>query len=164
MARFSLNFSRKSFKVMQRSPSFHLWTNRRFDTVEPPVQVLIVDDDRNVADALGHALESGGMTVTIAYDGAEAIRSVQRLTPHVVILDIQMPDTDGFKVARALRTWRRFDPIPIIAHTSLPEREIVDRARAVLMDAYCRKGKSVKSLLKLIEVVAPTHGLSGKTV
>ena len=148
---------------MQRSSSFHLWTNRTFAAVEPPVQVLIVDDDRNVADALGRALELDGMRVTTAYDGAEAIRPVQRLTPHVVILDVQMPHAGGFKVARALRTWRRFDPIPIIAHTLLPEREIMDRGRAVQMDAYCRKGKSAHSLLKLIELVAPAPALSRKT-
>ncbi|MDR5884229.1 response regulator [Caballeronia sp. LZ032] len=141
---------------MQRSqPRFHLWTDRIFRTVAPPVSVLIVDDDHAVADALAHALEAAGMRVTVAVGGAAAMHATQQWTPYLVILDIQMSDADGFTVARALRTLYRLASVPFIAHTSLAEREVIDRGKAALIDAYCRKGKSVNSLLCLIGQLAP---------
>ncbi|HEY1213508.1 MAG TPA: response regulator [Bryobacteraceae bacterium] len=156
VARFSLQFEQTIAQAMQRSASFRLWTSREFAVVEPPVTVLIIDDDLNAADALAHVLEAHGLEVRTASGGVQAVKSTQQWTPAVIILDIEMPQADGFKVARALRTSRRFEVIPIVAHTSLPEREVLDRGSSAQIDAYCRKGKSTQSLLKLIELVAPT--------
>ncbi|WP_075644383.1 response regulator [Caballeronia cordobensis] len=73
----------------------------------------------------------------------------------MVILDIQMPEADGFTVARALRTSYQLATVPLIAHTSLAEREVIERGRAASIDAYCRKGRSLSKLLCLIEHLAP---------
>jgi CheY-like chemotaxis protein len=150
------------FSAMQASThhrSIHrLWTSRSFAAVRPPLAALIVDDDDALTAALEDVLRSEGLEPRIVHGGADALRVTQFWTPHVVVLDIQMPEFDGFRVAQALRTSPRLSLVPIIAHTSLAEREVVARGKACGMDAYCRKGDSPRVLLRLIRQVAPTDG------
>jgi CheY-like chemotaxis protein len=134
----------------------HLWTTRSFDFVEPPILALVVDDDSALAEALAQVLIAGGLRPTTVLGGAAALRATQHWTPHIVVLDIQMPSCDGFQVAQAFRTSPRLALVPIIAYTSLTEREIIERGKAAGIDAYCRKGSSPHALLRLISQLAPT--------
>ncbi|SAK96147.1 response regulator receiver protein [Caballeronia arationis] len=134
----------------------HLWTTRSFDSVEPPISALIVDDDSALAKALAQAFIAGGLRPTTVLGGAAALRATQHWTPHIVVLAIQMPSCDGFQVARAFRTSPRLVLVPVIAYTSLTEREIIERGKAAGIDAYCRKGDSPHALLRLIAQLAPT--------
>ncbi len=66
-------------------------------------RVLIVDDNDAAAAAIGRLLELEGCSVSYAYTGAQAVSQALRLVPDVVILDIGLPDEDGYSVARLLR-------------------------------------------------------------
>jgi len=78
--------------------------------------VLIVDDHVAFREWARALLEQGGYTVLgDVGDGASAIEAVRRLRPEVVLLDVQLPDIDGFEVARRLR---RHDLAPIVVLTS----------------------------------------------
>jgi len=68
-----------------------------------PLRLLVVDDDKHVADAMALLLELQGYEVAVAYRGAEAIELAERLEPRVVFLDIGMTGMDGFETARRLR-------------------------------------------------------------
>jgi PAS domain S-box-containing protein len=68
-----------------------------------PRRILVVDDNRDAAEALGEALSSEGHEVQLAYDGASALALGQRYRPAVVFLDIGLPVMDGYEVARRLR-------------------------------------------------------------
>jgi CheY-like chemotaxis protein len=66
--------------------------------------VLIVDDDPGFRRVARELLAAAGMTVVAdAADGAEALRAIERLCPDAVLLDVHLPDTDGFSLARSLR-------------------------------------------------------------
>ncbi len=132
-----------------------LWTDRLFDRVLPPVVVLIVDDDMASAQALAAVLVIEGFRTTIVESGLAAFEMPAETTPHVVILDMEMPVCDGFAVASAMRGSSRFARTPIIAHTSLAEADVEERGRQAQIDAFCRKGMSIQPLLDLIERVAP---------
>jgi CheY-like chemotaxis protein len=67
------------------------------------LSILVVDNDPDSADSLALLLEHWNHRVCIAYDGAQAIEIFQREHPSVVLLDIGLPDIDGYEVARALR-------------------------------------------------------------
>ena len=90
------------------------------------ISIVIADDNRDSADALGVLLEMWGYRTTIAYDGVEALDAVRRVDPDVVILDINMPRMTGNQAASALRA----DPpgkqplmlVALTAETSGPER------------------------------------------
>ncbi|HEY6606449.1 MAG TPA: response regulator transcription factor [Gaiellaceae bacterium] len=72
--------------------------------------ILIVDDFAPFRDSARSLLEAEGFAVVgEAEDGAEALRLVEELRPEIVLLDVQLPDFDGFEVARRLRD---FDPHP----------------------------------------------------
>jgi len=65
-------------------------------------RVLIVDDNRDTADTMAMLLRVQGFDVAVAYDGRSAISTAKRHDPDVVLLDLMLPDTDGYAVAEAL--------------------------------------------------------------
>jgi len=134
-----------------------LWATRAFDAVTPPVAVLIVDDDAAMAAALAAAVMAYGYSAVAVGGGLAAFESPQALTPHVVILDIELPECDGFIVAEAMRGSTRFATVPIIAHTSLPEEDVITRGKAVEIDAFYRKGEPLHGLFRMIEHLAPSQ-------
>jgi CheY-like chemotaxis protein len=139
-----------------------LWTDRPFARVSPPVIVLIIDDDGDGAEALAAVLEMEGFRTVVAHGGPPAFEVAAAWTPHVVIVDIEMPDCDGFAVAAAMRGVGRFRNTPIIAFTSLAEADVIERGKDAQIDAFCRKGSPIRPLLKLIEHVAPVSGPSDR--
>jgi two-component system CheB/CheR fusion protein len=93
----------------------------------PPMRILVADDNRDAADSLQRVLALFGHEVRVAYDGATAVRIGGEFRPRVAILDIGMPGTDGYEVARALRT-RQGEPMTIVALTGWGQD--ADRRRA----------------------------------
>jgi two-component system, sensor histidine kinase len=65
---------------------------------------LVVDDNVDAATLLGEALKRRGHQVHLAHDGASAIQLAARITPEIVLLDLALPDRDGYEVAARLRT------------------------------------------------------------
>lgn len=85
-------------------------------------KILLVDDDPDFVEATKIVLESAPYQVEVAYDGTEALAKVQKEKPDLIILDIIMPEQDGFKVCKALKDDPELSKIPIIMLTSLSER------------------------------------------
>ena len=77
------------------------WENAA--SVGPRRRILIVDDNRDAADALAELMRDFGHDVSIAHDGRAALESAATHRPELVLLDISMPEMDGFAVARRLR-------------------------------------------------------------
>jgi CheY-like chemotaxis protein len=67
------------------------------------VRILVVDDNRDTADALAWLLQSIGHEARTAYDGPSALLAVERHSPEVVIQDLGMPDMSGYEIARRMR-------------------------------------------------------------
>ena len=76
-------------------------TRRGLDSLKR--RVLVVDDNRDAADAMAVLLEADGHDVTTAYDGTTALESVATAMPEVVLLDIGLPDVTGYEVAQRIR-------------------------------------------------------------
>jgi PAS domain S-box-containing protein len=117
---------------------------------EPAVErrILIVDDDRDLAQSLAMALESQGHEVRTAFDGAEAIALAGEFRPHAVALDVSLPTMSGFDVVRELRQQRWGRKILAIALTGWTQDEFRERAQAAGFDHY---------LVKPIEAAAITR-------
>ena len=80
------------------------WTPPREEMVQAPsMRILVADDNRDAADSLQRVLAMFGHEVRVAYDGASAVRISGEFRPRVAILDLGMPGTDGYAVARSLR-------------------------------------------------------------
>lgn len=86
----------------------------------PKAKILVVDDDRDFIEATRIALESGAYVVSSAVNGKEALESVQRETPDLIILDVMMDKGDeGFDVCRKIKTDPKYKHIPILMLTAL---------------------------------------------
>lgn len=114
-------------------------------------KVLIVDDDRRGAFALGSALSARGLTVVQAASGTDGLAAVEHdPTIKAVLLDIAMPGLDGYATAARMRELERGAATPIIAVTF--EASAADRTRALAagMDAHVPKPVDVTRLLRVL--------------
>ncbi|SAK72187.1 response regulator receiver protein [Caballeronia temeraria] len=127
-----------------------LWTNRSVDVDHDTWRILIVDDNAYSAEALSAALESDGFDTRFALSGVDALHTIDGWIPHVVILDITMPEHDGYATARVLRRIGRTRDAVIIAFTALGEEIVRPEAVPSGFDGYCQKGNPPAELVRLI--------------
>ncbi|GAA1907413.1 response regulator transcription factor [Streptantibioticus ferralitis] len=116
-----------------------------------PVRVLVVDDEPDLADVLSGVLRYEGWQVRTAADGASALAAARELRPDAVVLDVMLPDVDGFEVLRRLRAEQ-----PQVCVLFLTARDAVEDRIAGLTaggDDYVTKPFSLE------EVVARLRGL-----
>ncbi|HOB28642.1 MAG TPA: response regulator [Bacillota bacterium] len=78
-------------------------------------KILVVDDERSIAEILKYNLEKEGFEVILAYDGEEALERLEQDKPDLILLDIMLPKKDGFAVCREIRAQKE---IPIIMLTA----------------------------------------------
>jgi DNA-binding NarL/FixJ family response regulator len=118
-----------------------------------PHRILIVDDASAVRESLGWLLldEPGLSVVGGAADGAEAMRLAHSLDPDLVILDIELPDTDGFHVTRALKALPR---PPLVVLLSIHSDDLSkQRGAEAGCDAFVEKGLGWPRLLSVLQEV-----------
>jgi DNA-binding response OmpR family regulator len=108
--------------------------------------LLIVEDDLDIADMLNAYFRIQGYEVLTVNWGEDGVRAAQTSSPDLVILDIRLPDIDGFEVARRLRTARRTRDVPIIFLTEKRERK--DRLTGLELNAddYITKPFDIQEL------------------
>jgi two-component system OmpR family response regulator len=122
------------------------------------MRVLVVDDEPNIVDIVSMALRYEGFDVDSATNGAKAIAAVQAKRPHLIVLDVMMPDLDGFEVARRLAA-RQLD-VPIIFLTARDATE--DKVHGLTLggDDYVTKPFSVEELIARIRTILRRTGLA----
>lgn len=84
-------------------------------------QILVVDDDKEIARLLRSYLEKAGFGVLVAYDGRTAVHTLRREKPDLLLLDLMLPDMDGYDITRLLRTDDALQQIPVIMLTARVE-------------------------------------------
>lgn len=115
-----------------------------------PLRVLIVDDNRDAAEALSAYLTFERMECRVALGGLQAISIGTAWAPHAIIMDISMPGFTGIEAALALRQEPVTSEIVIIAFTALDEADVRRQTVAGQFDGYCQKGQSPALLVALI--------------
>jgi two-component system, OmpR family, response regulator len=126
------------------------------------LRVLVVDDEPNILDVISMALRYESFEVATAANGREALAAVREFRPHVILLDIMLPDMEGFEVARRLGADRA--GIPIIFLTARDTTE--DKVRGLTMggDDYVTKPFSLEELIARIRALLRRTGVeSGET-
>jgi len=113
---------------------------------EAKQKILIVEDDLDVADMLNAYFRAQGYEVFTVNYGEDGIRSCQASQPDIIILDIRLPDIDGYEVARRLRDNRRTADIPIIFLTEKRDRSERLQGLELGADDYITKPFDVQEL------------------
>src|SRR5690349_20398506 len=101
------------------------------------VRVLVVDDEPNIVDVISMALRFQGFAVESAGSGREALETITEFRPHLVVLDVMLPDMEGFEVAERLGA-RRLD-VPVIFLTARDAAEDKLRGLTTGGDNYVTK-------------------------
>ena len=119
----------------------------------PPTRVVVVEDDQASADVLQRRLQANGMVVSVAHDGERGISLVEELLPDLVLLDVMLPDTDGYDVCLRIKSNSSTAPIPVIFLSA--RGEVVDKVRGLSCGAadYITKPFQAAELLARIDAV-----------
>jgi len=114
---------------------------------ENMARILVVEDDKGVQDLVRVALEMQGHEVVVSETGSEAVEAALRVAPNLVILDLVLPEMDGFEVCRRLRSCARTKHVPIIMLSG--RSEISDKLSGLGLgaDDYVTKPFSIDELL-----------------
>ena len=114
-------------------------------------QVLVVDDEPNIRELVQVALKFHGCSVATAASGAEALRQAEALRPDLIVLDVVMPDVDGFEVCRRLRA--AGNEVPVIFLTARDTSSDTVTGLALGGDDYVTKPFSVEALVARVRAV-----------
>ncbi|WP_416199067.1 MAG: response regulator YycF [Sporanaerobacter sp.] len=111
-------------------------------------KILVVDDEKSIADIVKFNLEKEGFMVEVAYDGEEAVEKVFKTSPDLVLLDIMLPKKDGFQVLKEIRKELK---IPVLMLTA--KEEEVDKVLGLELgaDDYVTKPFSMRELMARVK-------------
>jgi two-component system OmpR family response regulator len=121
-------------------------------------RVLVVDDEENIADVIAMALRFQGFAVETAGTGAEALAAVSAFRPHLMVLDVMLPDMEGFDVAERLGAQRA--NVPIIFLTARDATEDKIRGLTTGGDDYVTKPFSLEELVARIRTILRRTGVA----
>jgi two-component system, OmpR family, response regulator len=114
-------------------------------------QVLVVDDEPNIRELVQVALKFHGCSVTTAATGKDALRQAEANKPDLIVLDVMMPDMDGFEVCRRLRA--AGNEVPVIFLTARDTSSDTVTGLAIGGDDYVTKPFSVEALVARVRAV-----------
>ncbi len=114
-------------------------------------RLLVVDDEPNIVELLSASLRFAGFEVVTAMTGSDAVKAVERHRPDLVVLDVMLPDIDGFVVLRRLRTGSH--PLPVVFLTARDAND--DKVTGLTLggDDYVTKPFSLEEVSARIRAV-----------
>jgi CheY-like chemotaxis protein len=118
--------------------------------MEGSVRILIVDDHRDSAESLAMVMRKSGYEAHVAYDGLEAVNAAQQLRPDAVLLDLRLPQLDGFEACRRIRQQPGGEKVLLIAHTGLSDGDERRRVQEAGFDAHLTKPLDQSALRQLL--------------
>ena len=125
----------------------------------PEARLLVVDDEPSIRELLTASLRFAGFEVLPAADGAEALKLAEQHRPDLVVLDIMLPDLDGFTVTRKLR--ERGRDVPVVFLTARDETSDKITGLTVGGDDYVTKPFSLEEVVARIRAVLRRTGVGG---
>ena len=113
------------------------------------MKILLIDDNADSNDMLGMLLETQGHTVKAAYSGRTGIDMARADRPDVIVVDLGLPDIDGFQVIASLMTDQSFSECIVVALTGRNDLESRRQAAAVGARHFLVKGDDISALLAI---------------
>lgn len=124
------------------------------------VRILVIDDEKDFVDTLAIRLEAKGYDISKAFDGKEGLEKAHSDNPDLIILDIIMPEMNGFDVCRKLKVDPKFSNIPIILLTAKFQPNDIDFGKEMGADAYLTKPVELNTLSDKINELLKEKGIS----
>ncbi|MFL6617365.1 MAG: PAS domain-containing protein [Povalibacter sp.] len=124
------------------------------DEASTSIRVLIVDDNVDAAQSLAMVLEVEGHAVTVAHAGGAALQKVRECQPQVMLLDIGLPEIDGYEVARRIRSDPTIVQPILIAMTGYGQQSDKDMSRAAGFDHHLVKPADIADIEAILDEVS----------
>ncbi|MGE5376218.1 MAG: response regulator transcription factor [Bacteroidota bacterium] len=119
------------------------------------IKLLVIDDDSAVTDLLSLLLKSQGFEVFATNNSAEGLSMIRELEPDLVVLDLMMPEMDGWEVCRSVR---QFSQVPIIILSALNDPSMIASVLDAGADDYLTKPTPSRVLVAHINRLAKRNG------
>lgn len=121
--------------------------------MRPNARILVVDDERDLAELLSYNLKRRGYEVVVAMDGREALAKATKQTPDIILLDLMLPGLSGIEVAERLREDPETAEIPIVMLTARTSEQDELAGLSVGADDYISKPFSMEVVIARLEAV-----------
>ncbi len=120
------------------------------ESVEPVQSILIIEDDAGQREALTYRLTKQGYEVRSTGAGREGLSMARQDPPHLVLLDLRLPDMEGFSIGEELADDPATSTVPVIVLSAMERPDIIRRTRAAGCQYFVRKPYDPNALLVLI--------------
>lgn len=114
-------------------------------------KILIVDDEPAILMSLDFLMKKEGFHVFIARDGEEALTIIKTENPDLIVLDIMMPNVDGYEVCRFVKNSPAYEKIKVIFLSAKTSKADIEKGYALGADGYVVKPFSTKELVKQVK-------------
>jgi DNA-binding response OmpR family regulator len=115
--------------------------------------VLIVDDEPNIIMSLDFLIRKAGYGLFIARNGAEAMDTLEKEVPDLVILDIMLPDIDGYEVCKHIKSSPKHEHTKVVFLSAKSKQSDIDKGLNMGADLYVTKPFSTRHLMKEVETL-----------
>jgi len=122
-------------------------------------RLLLVDDEHDFIDVIATRLEAKGYDIIKAFDGKKGLEKAHTEKPDLVILDVMMPELNGYDVCRKLKVDSKFSNIPIILLTAKFQPSDIDFGKEMGADAYLTKPVELDVLTERVEELLKKKGI-----
>ncbi len=112
------------------------------------ISVLAIEDDKFILSAYKTAFENEGFEVHLAQSAKDALKQLNAITPNIIILDLLMPEDDGFSVLTKLQKNKKWAQIPVLIASNLDDEKYIEKAKALGVGEYV-----VKSNISLVDLI-----------
>jgi CheY-like chemotaxis protein len=116
-------------------------------------RVLVVDDNRDSADSLVTAFAVLGHEAVAAYGGREALARIDDTKPSLIVLDLSMPEMDGYTLARAIRALPDYAAVPMVALSGFGSEADRAKSREAGFDRHMLKPFDLVDLERMVDMV-----------
>lgn len=118
-------------------------------------KVLIVDDEKDIVETIKFVLEAQGYECLCAYDGEVGLKKAKDKMPDLMVLDVMMPNINGFKISRLLKFDSKYKNIPIIMLTARSQKEDKIIGEETGADIYMTKPFDIEELVENVKNLCP---------
>lgn len=122
------------------------------------IKILIIEDDSYISDMYKIKFESENFETIIAGDGIEGMKFLEKETPDIILLDIVMPQVDGFSVLKMIKKDKKLEKTPVILLTNLSQKENIERGFELGASGYIVKAHFTPS--EVVKKIKETLGHS----
>lgn len=114
-------------------------------------KVLIVDDEPNILLSLEFLMKKNGFEIFVARDGGEALEIIKSNVPDLIILDIMMPEVDGYEVCQKIKNDRELSAMKIVFLSAKVMKDDIKKGYEMGADLYITKPFSTRKLMKQVD-------------